>query len=287
MILVTGATGNLGSSVVTQLLKKSNSSQFVVTSSNPEGVQKLAAQGLQARLANFSNPKSLNEAFKGIDKLLLISTMEQNRFEQHKNVVDAAKAQGVKHIIYTSLAIKDIQTSGVKDLMISHFQTEDYIKASGLTYTILRNTMYADALTQILGPNAVNQDINLPGGDGKVPYALRREMGEATANLLLQDGHENKTYDITGSHSYGYQDVATALSNISGKEIKYNNISEDDLKNVLKQIGFPDFVIYLHAGTIYDIKTHQYEIESKSLADLLGRPTASLSQFLKELFLLN
>lgn len=284
MILVTGATGNLGSSVIAQLLKKITKDQFVVTSSNTKGAEKLAQQGLKARLANFSDIDSLNNAFKGIDKLLLISTMDQNRFEQHKNVIDAAKAQDVKHIIYTSLAIKDIQTSGVKDLMISHFQTEDYIKESGLTYTILRNTMYADALSQILGPNALNQDINLPGGDGKVPYALRREMGEGTANLLLQDGHENKIYNIVGSNSFGYSEVAAALSKLSGNTINFNDISENDLNNALKQIGFPDFAIYLHAGTIYDIKTHQYEIESKSLEELLGRPTASIEEFIKELF---
>ena len=284
MILVTGATGNLGSSVVDQLLKKSTIDSFVVTSSNQDGVDKLASKGLQARLANFSQKESLNEAFKGIEKLLLISTMDQNRFEQHKNVIDAAKYQGVKHIIYTSLAIKDIQTSGVKDLMISHFQTEDYIKSSGLTYTILRNTMYADALTQILGENALKQDINLPGGNGKVPYALRREMGEGTANLLLQNNHENKIYNIVGNKEYGYQDIANVLSNLSGKSIKYNDISEDDLKNTLKQIGLPDFAIYLHLGTLYDIKTHQYEIENKTLEELLGRPTASIEEFLKELF---
>ncbi len=284
MILITGATGNLGSSVVAQLLKKSDSSQFIATSSNVEGVEKLKAKGLHSRLANFSDTASLNEAFKGIDKLLLISTMDQNRFEQHKNVIDAAKNQGVKHIVYTSLAIKDIQTSGVKDLMISHFQTEDYIKASGLTYTILRNTMYADALTQILGENALNQDINLPGGNGKVPYALRREMGEGTANLLLQDGHENKTYDIVGSASFGYKEIAATLSQLTGNKIHYNDIAEDDLKNFLKQIGLPDFAIYLHAGTLYDIKTAQYEIESNTLETLLGRPTASPTEFIKELF---
>lgn len=284
MILVTGATGNLGSSVVEQLLKISSVDQFVVTSSNPEGVAKLKVEGLQARSGNFSDASSLTETFKGISKLLLISTMEQNRFEQHKNVVDAAKEQGVKHIVYTSLAIKDVQISGVKDLMMSHFQTEDYIKASGLTYTILRNTMYADALTQIFGSEVLNRGINLPGGDGKVPYALRREMGEATANLLLQDGHENKTYHITGSHSFGYFDVAATLSELSGKTVSYNNIAEDDFKNFLKQLGFPDFVIYLHAGTIYDIKTKQYEIESKTLEKLLGRPTASIEAFVKELF---
>ena len=284
MILVTGATGNLGKSVVNQLQKHLNNNQFIVTSSNIEGVEKLKKQDLNARLANFSQPETLNEAFKGINQLLLISTMDQNRLEQHINVIDAAKSQGVKHIIYTSLAIQNIETSGVKDLMISHFQTEDYIKKSGLSFTILRNTMYADALVQILGENVLNQDINLPGGNGKVPYALRREMGEATANLLLQDKKENTIINITGTQAFSYEDIAKEISKITGKQIKYNNINEDDFQAKLKQIGFPDFVIYLHAGTILDIKNHQYEIESKALETLLGRPTASKEVFLKELF---
>ena len=131
MILITGATGHLGSNVIRQLLKTISTNQFIATSSNLRGLQKLEEEGLHARLADFSDSETLEKAFIGIDKLLLISTMDQNRFEQHKNVIDAAKSNGVQHIIYTSLAIKDIQTSGVKDLMISHFQTEDYIKSSG------------------------------------------------------------------------------------------------------------------------------------------------------------
>lgn len=284
MILVTGATGNLGSNVVHQLLNIGHSNQFIVSSSNENGVATLKEKGFNARLANFSDATTLNEAFQGIDKLLLISTMDQNRFEQHKNVVDAAKEQGVKHIIYTGLAIKDINTSGVKDLMISHFQTEDYIKESGLTYTFVRNTMYADALIQILGPQVFEQGINLPGGNGKVPYALRREMGEAIANLLLQDGHDYKIYNITGNKSLGYAEIAEALSKLSGKSIDYNIVLEDEFINKLRQSGFPEFLIYLHVGTIYDIKTHQYEIESNDLEKILGRPTADINTFLKELF---
>jgi len=286
MLLVTGATGHLGSSVVAQLLKNISPNQFIVTSGNSMGIQKLESQGLQARLANFNNTNSLHNAFKGIEKLLLISTMDLNRFEQHKNVVDAAKVRGLKHLIYTGLAIKDIQTSGVKLLMESHFQTEDYIKASGLSYTILRNTMYADALTQILGNNALNQDINLPGGNGKVPYVLRREMGDATANLLLQNGHENKTYNITGSRHFDFAALAAIMSRFSGNTIRYNDITTEDFKHILQQIGLPDFAIYLHTGTLYDIKTGQYEVESQILEKLLGRPHASMEAIIKELFII-
>lgn len=284
MILITGATGNLGTSVIKQLEQHLNKDQFVLTSSKEASAALLTNQGYQARIADFSNPSSLKQAFEGIEKLLLISTMDQSRAEQHKQVIDAAKAQGVKHIIYTSVAIKDINTSAVKDLMMSHFETEKHLIDSGLSYTILRNTMYADALTQILGPNALTQDINLPGGTGTVPYVLRREMGEATANLLVQAGHENKIYNITSPNSYSYADIAAALSALTGKSIEYQDINENDFNNILKQIGFPDFLIYLHAGTIKDIKEHQYEINDTILSTLLGRQPADITVFLKELF---
>lgn len=284
MILVTGATGSLGTSVVQQLKKHISNEDFIVTSSNQKGVNSLQSEGLNARLANFNDQDTLNIAFQGITKLLLISTMDNNRFEQHKRVIDVAKDQGVQQIVYTSLAIKDIETSGVKDLMISHFQTEDYIKESRLLYTIIRNTMYADALNQILGPDVFEKGINIPGGDGKVPYALRREMGEATANLLLQEAHANNTYDFTGSKSFSYAEVASELSRLSGKTVVYNNITAENFKSNLREVGLSDFNIFLYSGTIYDIKTHQYEIESKTLEELLGRQTASLPSFISELF---
>lgn len=285
MLLITGATGNLGSSVINQLQQHLSKKDFIVTSSSSEGVQKLLSHGYNARLANFNNLTSLNEAFQGITKLLLISTMGQNRFEQHKNVIDIAKIRDVKHVIYTSLAIKNIETSAVKDLMISHLQTEEYIIKSGIKYTILRNTMYADALKQILGTKGLVQDISLPGGNGKIPYALRREMGEATANLLLQSGHENAIYDITGSQTLGYADLAKEVQALSGIVVNYNDISEQVFSENLKAAGFSDFEIYLHTGTIQDIKNHQYEIQSSTLESLLGRPTTNANAFLKEVLI--
>lgn len=284
MILITGATGNLGTSVTDQLLKITDPDKFSALARNAEKASSLKEQGIQVRIADFNDVSTLATAFQGVKKLLLISTMDMNRLKQHENVVDAAVKSGVEHIIYTGLSIKDINTSGVKDLMISHFQTEDYIKQSGLTYTFVRNTMYADAIPQIVGHDVVEGGIFLPGGEGKVPYALRREMGEGIANLLLQDGHENKTYDITGSNSYSYNDIAQELSLILNKSIKYIDADAKTFANILKKSGVPEFAIYLLAGTVYDIKEHQYEIESNILESLLGRPTASLNQFLREVY---
>ena len=284
MILITGATGNLGEHVVNQLLKTTSLNEFAIFARNEEKAKKFTAQGIQVRLGDFNHPSTLTSAFKGIEKLLLISTMEMNRFEQHKNVIDAAKSAGVKHIYYTGLAIQNINTSNVQRLMQSHFDTEDYILQSGLTFTFLRNTMYTDAIPLIVGEQVFQNGILLPGGEGKVPYALRREMGEAIANLVVQNNHENVIYNITGEHSYSYDDIAQVLSEISHKQVNYIDADEAVFEQLLKDINMPDFMIYLTKGTVLDIKQHQYEVTTPTLSTLLGRSPLDLKSALKEIY---
>lgn len=286
MILVTGSTGKLGIAVVQQLLQQSARGQFAVFARDSSKTAHYAAQGIPVRLGDFDDPSSLPTAFAGISKLLLISSRAMNRAEQQKKVVDAAIQAGVKHIIYTSLAVQDINTSHVNGLMQSHFDTEAHIVASGVGYTFLRNTMYADAVPEIVGSAWPQHGIRLPGGNGRVPYALRREMGEATGNLLLQSGHEGKTYNITGSAGYSYQDIAQALSQLSGQPVLYEDVDPEAFKQQLQAIGLPDFLIYLMAGTVQDIKDHQYEVHSDTLRQLLGREPAGLQAMVQEVFTL-
>jgi len=284
MILVTGATGHLGSSVVHYLKNLIPSNKFAVLARNLEKAQPLTDSNIEVRFGDFNNINSLEKAFLGIETLVLISTMELNRLYQHKTVIDVAKQVGVKHIIYTSLAIHNIKTSAVEELMLSHFKTEEYIKQSGLDYTILRNTMYAEAIPQIIGKQVLDTGIQLSAGLGKVPYALRDEMGEAIANLLMQSGHKNKTYNITGSKFYSYQDIAEILSEVLGEKVNYYALENDEYISLLESFGLPKFLIYLTSGTVLDIKNNQYEIESSDLEKLLGRKTASLKSYLTQIY---
>lgn len=284
MILITGATGQLGSSIISQLVNTTSKDQFAIFARDEKKAEVYKNQNIEIRIGDFNQISTLGHAFTGITKLLLISTMEFNRFEQHKNVIDAAKMAGVKHIIYTGLAIQNIETSNVKDLMHSHFETEQYIQASGLDFTFVRNTMYTDAIPLIVGESVFEQGLFLPGGNGKVPYVLRREMGEAIANLLVQDHHENKTYNITGDVAYSYEDIAQILSQLNNKKIEYTDADEILYEQLLTDINLPQFLIYLTKGTVVDIKQHQYEIHSSDLKTLLGRAPLKLELALKELY---
>lgn len=284
MILVSGATGQLGSAVVAQLLRSGAKGRFAVLARDAAKAKIWSDQGIEVRIADFDALGTLPEAFKGIDKFLFVSTMSMERGAQQKAVVDAAAKAGVRHIFYTGLAIRDIATSGVRDLMQSHFETEDHIRASGMTFTFLRNGMYAEALLQILGPNALTQGVFLPGGTGKVPYASRPEMGEAAANALLGTGHEGRTYSLTAPESWSYAQIAAGLSQLTGRPLPYHDIPPQALAEGLKAAGLPDFVIWLTQGTLQDIREGQYDIPSRDLETLLGRAPKGLEVMLSDLF---
>jgi NAD(P)H dehydrogenase (quinone) len=284
MILVTGATGHLGSATVSHLLRNTSADNIVAFARDENKAKHLREKGVEVRIGTYDDISSLDLAMKGIEKLLLISGNGPTRLQQHKNVVAAAKKAGIKHIIFTSIALKDMKTSAIRSLMGDLYQAEDYIKESGLTYTVLRNTLYTGATPLFGGEKVIKTGINLPTGNGKVPFALRREMGEAAANALLQNGHQNQTYEITGSYLYSYEDVAKELSALSGRTVNYTDADPVTFPTQLKELGLPEIVVLLVTGFSTDIKNHQFEIVTKDLEKLLGRKPASLKESLKEVF---
>ncbi len=283
-LLITGATGRLGTATIKQLLQKTSADKMAAFARDEHKAKDLIAKGVEVRYGNFDDPDSLEKAVQGMDKVLLISTVDDHRYQQHKNVVDAAKKAGVRHIAYTSGVLKDVNASPLKNHLKSHFQTEDYIKESGLSYTIFGNTLYADMIPVYVGDKVFETGIYLPAGNGKVPFALRREMGEAAANALLQEGYENKIYQITGSELYSYEDVAQVLSEISGKTVRYIKADMTTFEEQLKQSGAADRMISIVSGFNTDIKNHQYEMVSNDLENLLGRKPATLKEALKEIY---
>src|SRR5450755_3284628 len=142
MFLVTGATGHLGSAVVSQLLKKTKASEISVLARDENKASAIKAKGIDVRIGSYDDTSSLDKAIKGVSKLLLISGNGPNRLQQHKNVVIAAKKAGVAQIVYPSISIKDMKSAAIRPIMESISLTDNIIKESGLKYTLLRNTLY-------------------------------------------------------------------------------------------------------------------------------------------------
>jgi NAD(P)H dehydrogenase (quinone) len=284
-ILVTGATGHLGSAVIKTLLTKISSYQISVITRNKEKRLEFESKGFNAYLGSYDDIFSLEKAMEGVDTVLLISSGDQgDRIQEHKNVIDTAKKAGVKHIAYTSRCLND-RNSLVNKLMVEHFETEDYILSSGLKHTFFRNILYMDAIPQFIGGKvALEKGIFLPAGDGKVSFALRSEMGEAMAKVLLKNESENKIYNFTGDKTYSFYDIATALTELSGKEVKYNNVETAAFEGMMKQRNLPEPVIQKIIDFITDIKHNQEAGIYSDLENQLGRKPTGLKDGLKVLF---
>ena len=167
-ILVTGATGELGSTVIKTLLKTGTAENISVLTRKEESKIEFEKRGLNAFIGQYSDVQSLEKAMENVDTVLLISSGDQgDRMQEHKNVIDTAKKKGVQNIAYTSRSLKDKNTL-VNKLMMEHFLTEDYIKESGLKYVIFRNALYMDVLPLFVGKNVFEKGILQPARKGKV-----------------------------------------------------------------------------------------------------------------------
>ena len=282
MILVTGATGHFGNAVIDFLLKKIPAAAIAALVRDEQKATALKAKGITIRTGNYFDKASLVNALSGVDKLLLVSSNDFNdRFGQHKNVIDAAVEAGVKHVVYTGVSLKDVNTSVLKDAMQSHIDTDEYLRNSGLTYTLLNNNLYADIIPMFTGVNITETGIAVPAGNGKVPFATRSDMAEAAANVLTQPGHENKQYPIDSGIAYSFADIAATCANITGRPVSYTDISNDTFLQHLKNAGVPEGLAAFTAGFALAIKNDEFNLPDATLEKLLGRKPQSLEAHLR------
>ena len=282
-ILVTGATGGLGKAVVDNLLKTVSPSGISVLVRDPAKAADLQAQGVTIKQGDYNDYASLVAAFAGVDKLFLVSGNDvPNRVPQHTNAINAAKEAGVKHVVYTSFQRKtEDGSSAAAFIAEAHLATEKLLKASGLTYTILKNALYLEVLPLFMGPVLETSTIYLPAGEGKVPYASRTDLGAAGAAVLTGTGHENQAYELCSNTSYSFHDIARILSDLSGKTIQYVSPDAAAFIAALTAAGVPAEANHMTAGFSVAIGQGEFDFPSTTLEKLLGRQPESAEQFLK------
>lgn len=285
MMLITGATGRLGSSTIEFLLKRTPANNIAALIRDVTKSGDLKSWGIDVRTADYDNRDAMARAFQGVDKLMLVSGNDvANRLQQHKNVIDAAKKAGVTHIIYTSIFHKNNRNSSIEAVVKSHIETEDYIKGSGLNFTIMLNTLYADMLPLFFGKDVFETGIFLPAGNGKASFAARGDMAEAAACILTGEGHENKEYVISNTKNYTMDDIAEVLSEIAGKKVQYLNPSREAFIETLAGTGVPEEIIFLTAGFSEAIKNGELETRYTDFVTITGREPLSMKDFLRKVY---
>ncbi|MGE7661170.1 SDR family oxidoreductase [Peribacillus sp. NPDC097197] len=282
-ILITGATGNLGGRTLELLLKKvpSNQVAVLVRDSNSEKMARFDKEGVEVHQGDYFDYNSLLRAFNGVEKVMLISAQAfTDRNTQHFNVIAAAKQAGVKQVIFTSIIRRENSNLIVPEVSISNVFAEQTLKASGLAYTILRNPPYLEVMHSYFG-DAQKVGVRVPAGSGKVAAASLNDLAAANVAVLTQNGHENKTYTLSGSEGSSFADIAEALSEISEKNIPYEVISEKEYIDTMVANGLPVHMTNFLLGWVRGINTGEFSETSRDLERLIGRKPMTYKEFFK------
>jgi NAD(P)H dehydrogenase (quinone) len=278
MIVITGATGNLGQHVIANLLKSVPAANIIAAVRNPAKAAGLAAKGVQVRQADYNDGASLDAAFKGATKILLISSSEVGqRAQQHQNVIDAAKRAGVSLLAYTSVLRADTSPLG---LAAEHVITEAAIRASGLPYTFLRNGWYLENHTEHLAPVLEHGVVLGAAQDGRFSSAARADYAAAAAAVLTA-AQPQAIYELAGDHGFTLAEYAAEVARQSGKAIVYKDLPQADFKAALVSVGVPEGFADLLADSDAGAAKGALEDHGKQLSTLIGRPTTTLLDAVK------
>lgn len=284
-ILVTGATGKLGSKVVEALLKSVPANQLAVSVRNPEKAEGLRARGVEVRHGDFDRPETLASAFEGIDRLLIISADGDNetRIRQHTDAVAAAERAQVGFIAYTSLGNASESTMFLAPV---HRATEEAILKTGIPYSFLRNNWYLENETGGIQGVMAGAPWVTSAGSGKVGWAARQDYAEAAATVLAGNGHENTVYELSGK-LMTQEELASAVGSVLGKEVPVQQVDDATYADIMKGAGVPEFVVPMLVEIQKGIRDGALEMESNDFEKLLGRPVTpiheALTQIVKEI----
>ncbi|MCY8435377.1 SDR family oxidoreductase [Bacillus haynesii] len=280
-MLVTGATGKLGSKIVEKLLETVPADQLGVSVRNPEKAEALRARGVDVRKGDFDRPETLESAFRGIDRLLIISADGDNetRIRQHGNAVAAAERAGVRFIAYTSIANA---RESKNFLAPTHKATEEAILKTGVPYSFLRNNWYLEnEMSSIQGVLAGAPWVT-SAENGKVGWALQQDYADAAAAVLSGEGHENTVYELSGE-LLTQEEIASALGEVLGKEVPVQHVDDAAYRDIMKNAGVPDFLIPMVVEIQKGIREGTLEVESDDFEKVLGRPVTPIKEGLAQI----
>jgi NAD(P)H dehydrogenase (quinone) len=238
-IVITGASGQYGRSATDKLIAKGRASDLILLTRTPAKLSLRVEQGCEVRYGDFDKPETLRAAVQGGEKMLLISgTRVGARIPQHKAAIDAAAAAGVKHIVYTSFV--DVSPENPAIVTIDHRETENMIKASGLTWTFLRDAHYADAMIVNAGPGFIASGMWMTSSNGaREAMVWREDCVESAVAVLSGGNHTNRAYQITGPHRETFAEVAQMMNEIVGCSIKLVETDDEGMYAMWDAMGIP------------------------------------------------
>jgi NAD(P)H dehydrogenase (quinone) len=280
-LLVTGASGHLGHRVA-ELLLDAGHDRVAVATRTPDKVADLAARGADVRRADFEDPASLTAAFAGVERLLLVSTdaldRPGRRLAQHRAAVAAARAAGVRHVVYTSLPNPGPESP--VSIAPDHHGTEVALAESGLDYTALRNNLYTDLFLHTLPRAVATGQLIAAAGAGTTAYVTREDCARAAAAVLASTSSGRRAIDVTGPESLGLADIARIAGEVAGRPVAYIPVAPDDLRAGMIGAGLPGPIADLYVSFDVAISRGFLSQVSATVQELTGRAPTPVASYL-------
>ena len=279
-ILVTGATGNVGGAVISNLTAMGANVRALVR--NESKAQGLRDGGVEVVIGDLDKPETLDAAFSGVDKVFLVTPVGPDQVSLARNGIAAAKRAGNPHIVRLSAGALDTAADSPARVTRQHAEIDAELKASGLPYTILRPHNFMQNTLMAAQTVASDGAVYMPMKDGKLGMIDVRDIADVAAKVLTEAGHEGKTYGLTGPASISYHDIAAGLSKALGKEIKYVDVPLDAAREAMVGMGLPDW--YADAYNEYNKAFSEGlgDFTTKDVEQIAGHPARSYETFARD-----
>ncbi|PPU77145.1 NAD(P)H-binding protein [Xanthomonas cucurbitae] len=277
LILVTGASGQLGALVVDALLERVPASRIVATARDTASLAGFAKRDITVRQADYANPHSLDQAFAGVGRVLLVSSNAVGaRVPQHRHVIEAAKRAGVELLAYTSILHADTSTLSLAE---EHVATEALLRDSGVPHVLLRNGWYTENYTGSIAAEVEHGGAMGSSGDGRISAATRADYAAAAAAVLASDAPQaGQVYELAGDTAFTMAEYAAEVARQSGKPVAYHDLAEADYAAALVQVGLPAGFAQALAQCSASSRGGSLFDDSRTLSRLIGRPTTPLRE---------
>lgn len=276
MFAVTGANGQLGRLVIDALLQTTPAARIVAAVRDPAKAEDLAAKGVAVRQADYDRPETLNAAFQGAERVLLISSNAVGRrVEQHRAVIDAAQEAGARMLAYTSALHADRSALGLAE---EHRRTEALAAASPLRTAILRNGWYSENYVGRIQAAVESGVLVGAAGDGRIASATRADYAAAAAAVLTADHESDAVYELAGDEAWTLAELAEEAARQSGRPVAYEPLSEPAYRQTLLAAGLPAFVADILSNSDAAAAGGALFDDSRTLSRLIGRPTTAISE---------
>ena len=279
-ILVTGATGNVGSGLIPELIAKGASVRALVRDESQ--AQGLRDAGVEVVIGDLDKPETLDAAFSGVDKVFLLTPPSPAQITQARNGIVAAKCSDSPYVVRLSAGALKTAPDSPARVTRQHAEIDAELKASGLPYTILRPHGFMQNTLMAAQSVASDGSVYMPMKNGKLGMIDVRDIVEVAAKVLTEDGHQGKTYGLTGPASISFHDVAAGLSKALGKEVKYVDVPLEAGREAMVGMGLSEW--FADALTEYNKAFSEGlgDFTTGDVEELTGHPARSFETFARD-----